>query len=99
MKDEIKKSFIQSNKDRDALSEKMIKDLKAKGGDNMNGEEMAREKLGMEVADLSSRLNTKEINELIRRSQSGTDMNKLLKNKGLTLKEIKQLEKIILKRN
>ena len=53
----------------------------------------------MEVADLSSRLNTKEINELIRRSQSGADMNKLLKNKGLTLKEIKQLEKIILKRN
>ena len=95
----IKKDFIERNKDRDALSEKMIKDIKAKGGDNMNGEEMAREKLGMEVADLSSRLNTKEINELIRRSQSGTDMNKLLKNKGLTLKEIKQLEKIILKRN
>ena len=95
----IKKDFIERNKDRDALSEKMIKDLKAKGGDNMNGEEMAREQLEMEVADLSSRLNTKEINELIRRSQSGTDMNKLLKNKGLTLKEIKQLEKIILKRN
>ena len=99
MKDKIEKDFIERNKDRDALSEKMIKDLKAKCGDNMNGEEMAREKLGMEVADLSSRLNTKEINELIRRSQSGTDMNKLLKNKGLTLKEIKQLEKIILKRN
>ena len=81
------------------LSDEILQDLKAKGGDNMNGETMAREKLGMEVADLSSRLNTKEINELIRRSQSGTDMNKLLKNKGLTLKEIKQLEKIILKRN
>ncbi len=67
--------------------------------DNMNGEVMAEEKLGMEVADLSSRLNTKEINELIRRSRSGDDMNKLLKGKGLTLKEIKQLEKIILKRN
>tara|TARA_B100000424_G_scaffold127353_1_gene96422 strand:+ start:267 stop:527 length:261 start_codon:yes stop_codon:yes gene_type:complete len=67
--------------------------------DNMNGEVMAKEKLGMEVADLSSRLNTKEINELIRRSRSGDDMNKLLKGKGLTLKEIKQLEKIILKRN
>ena len=51
----IKKDFIELNKDRDALSEKMIKDLKAKGGDNMNGEEMAREKLEMEVADLSSR--------------------------------------------
>ena len=88
----IKKDFIERNKDRDALSEKMIKDLKSKGGDNMNGEVMAKEKLGMEVADLSSRLNTKEINELIRRSQSGTDMNKLLKNKGLTLKEIKQLD-------
>ena len=81
------------------LSDEILQDLKSKGGDNMNGEEMAREKLGMEVADLSSRLNTKEINELIRRSQSGADMNKLLKNKGLTLKEIKQLEKIILKRN
>jgi len=81
------------------LSDEILQDLKSKGGDNMNGEAMAREKLGMEVADLSSRLNTKEINELIRRSQSGADMNKLLKNKGLTLKEIKQLEKIILKRN
>ena len=81
------------------LSDEILQDLKSKGGDNMNGEAMAREKLGMEFADLSSRLNTKEINELIRRSQSGADMNKLLKNKGLTLKEIKQLEKIILKRN
>ena len=95
----VKKDFIQSNKDRDALSEEIIKELKVKGGDNMNGEAMAREKLGAEVADLSSRLNTKEINELIRRSRSGDDMNKLLKGKGLTLKEIKQLEKIILKRN
>ena len=81
------------------ISDEILQDLKSKGGDNMNGEAMAREKLGMEFADLSSRLNTKEINELIRRSQSGADMNKLLKNKGLTLKEIKQLEKIILKRN
>ena len=81
------------------LSDEILQDLKAKGGDNMNGETMAREKLGMEVADLSSRLNTKEINELIRRSKSGDNMNKLLKDKGLTLKEIKQLEKIILKRN
>ena len=67
--------------------------------DNMNGEVMAKEKLGMEVADLSSRLNTKEINELIRRSRSGDDMNKLLKGKGLTLKEIKQLEKLAKKRS
>ena len=43
----IKKDFIERNKDRDALSEKMIKDLKSKGGDNMNGEVMAKEKLGM----------------------------------------------------
>ena len=99
MKDKIEKDFIERNKDRDALSEEMIKELRAKGGDNMNGEAMAREKLGMEVADLSSRLNTKEINELIWKSKSGANMNKLLKGKGLTLKEIKQLEKIILKRN
>ena len=45
MKNEIKKSFIQSNKDRDALSEEMIKQLRSKGGDNMNGEVMAEEKL------------------------------------------------------
>jgi hypothetical protein len=99
MKDKIEKDFIERNKDRDALSEEMIKELRAKGGDNMNGEAMAREKLGMEVADLSSRLNTKEINELIRKSKSGANMNKLLKGKGLTIKDIKQLEKIILKRN
>ena len=54
MKDEIKKSFIQSNKDRDALSEEMIKELRAKGGDNMNGEVMANEKLmaGISFRDL-----------------------------------------------
>ena len=54
MKDEIKKSFIQSNKDRDALSEEMIKQLRSKGGDNMNGEVMADEKLmaGISFRDL-----------------------------------------------
>jgi hypothetical protein len=54
MKDEIKKSFIQSNKDRDALSEEVIKELRAKGGDNMNGEVMADEKLmaGISFKDL-----------------------------------------------
>ena len=77
--------------------EKIDRDRKT--GDNMDGEKRANDKLEMMTADLSSRLNTKEINELIRRSQSGDDMNKLLKDKGLTLKEIKQLEKIILKRN
>ena len=76
--------------------EKIDRDRKT--GDNMDGEKRANDKLEMMTADLSSRLNTKEINELIRRSQSGDDMNKLLKDKGLTLKEIKQLEKIILKR-
>ena len=95
----IEKTKQQIIAENEKISDQILEDLRSKGGDNMNGEEMAREKLGMEVADLSSRLNTKEINELIRRSQSGTDMNKLLKNKGLTLKEIKQLEKIILKRN
>ena len=54
MKNEIKKSFIQSNKDRDALSEEMIKELRAKAGDNMNGEVMADEKLmaGISFRDL-----------------------------------------------
>ena len=54
MKDKIKKDFIQSNKDRDALSEEMIKELRAKGGDNMNGEVMADEKLmaGISFRDL-----------------------------------------------
>ena len=95
----IEKTKQQIIAENEKISDQILEDLRSKGGDNMNGEAMAREKLGMEFADLSSRLNTKEINELIRRSQSGTDMNKLLKNKGLTLKEIKQLEKIILKRN
>ena len=54
MKDKIKKGFIQSNKDRDALSEEMIKQLRSKGGDNMNGEVMADEKLmaGISFRDL-----------------------------------------------
>ena len=77
--------------------EKIDRDRKT--GDNMDGEKRANDKLEMMTADLSNRLNTKEINELIRKSRSGDDMNKLLKGKGLTLKEIKQLEKIILKRN
>ena len=56
MKDKIEKDFIERNKDRDALSEKMIKDLKAKGGDNMNGEVMANEKLmaGISFRDLKN---------------------------------------------
>ena len=54
MKDKIKKDFIQSNKDREALSEEMIKELRAKGGDNMNGEVRANEKLmaGISFRDL-----------------------------------------------
>ena len=32
MKDKIEKDFIERNKDRDALSEEMIKELRAKGG-------------------------------------------------------------------
>ena len=48
------------------LSDEILQDLKSKGGDNMNGEEMTREKLGMEVADLSSRLNTKMLYKMIK---------------------------------
>ena len=50
MKDKIEKDFIERNKDRDALSEEMIKELRAKGGDNMNGEKRASDKLDSMMA-------------------------------------------------
>ena len=36
---------------------------------------------------------------LIRKSKSGANMNKLLKGKGITIKDLKTLEKLVLKRN
>ena len=73
MKDEIKKSFIQSNKDRDALSEEMIKELKAKGGDNMNGEAMADDKL---MAGANGTINISKYKKWKKLYESGGNMRK-----------------------
>ena len=73
MKDKIKKDFIQSNKDRDALSEEMIKELKAKGGDNMNGEVMADEKL---MAGANGTVNISKYKKWKKLYESGGNMRK-----------------------
>ena len=89
MKDKIKKDFIQSNKDRDALSEEMIKELRAKGGDNMNGEVMADEKLmaGISFRDL--------------KKMPGTTITQKLQKAGIILNpaESKAFLKLYKKRN
>ena len=66
--------------------------------DNMDGEVMAKEKLGMEVADLSSKMNIKQINAYIKAYKSGTSTKDILP-KGLTKKDLLQLESLAKKRN
>ena len=44
------KTFEDRNKLRDTLSEKVIKNLRSEGGDNMNGESRANDKLMAKVS-------------------------------------------------
>ena len=46
------KTFEDRNKLRDTLSEKVIKNLRSEGGDNMNGESRANDKLNARMAGI-----------------------------------------------
>ena len=66
--------------------------------DNMDGEKKADEKLNMQTADLSSKMNTKQINAYIKAYQSGSPVKDLIPP-GLTKSELIQLQKLAEKRS
>ena len=66
--------------------------------DNMDGEKKANEKLNMQTADLSDKMNTKQINAYIKAYKSGAPVKDILP-KGLTKKDLLQLENLAKKRN
>ena len=66
--------------------------------DNMDGEKKANEKLNMQTADLSDKMNTKQINAYIKAYQSGSPVKDLIPP-GLTKSELIQLEKLAEKRS
>ena len=65
---------------------------------NMNGEKKANEKLNMQTADLSDKMNTKQINAYIKAYQSGSPVKDLIPP-GLTKSELIQLQKLAEKRS
>ena len=81
-----------------AIIEKEEKKVGMKVTDNMDGEKIADEKLNMQTADLSSKMNIKQINAYIKAYKSGTSVKDILP-KGLTKKDLLQLESLAKKRN
>ena len=81
-----------------AIREKEEKKVGMKVTDNMDGEKIADEKLNMQTADLSSKMNTKQINAYIKAYKSGAPVKDILP-KGLTKKDLLQLESLAKKRN
>ena len=81
-----------------AIREKEEKKGGMKITDNMDGEKRADEKLNMQTADLSSKMNTKQINAYIKAYKSGAPVKDILP-KGLTKKDLLQLESLAKKRN
>ena len=66
--------------------------------DNMDGEKKANEKLNMQTANLSDKMNTKQINAYIKAYQSGSPVKDLIPP-GLTKSELIQLQKLAEKRS
>ena len=81
-----------------AIREKEEKKVGMKVTDNMDGEKIADEKLNMQTADLSSKMNTKQINAYIKAYKSGATVKDILP-KALTKKDLLQLESLAKKRN
>ena len=67
--------------------------------DNMDGMKNATEKLNMKVADVSDKMNTKEIQEYLRRAKSGEDVTKYLDKFDLKKIELDQLAALASKRD
>ena len=76
-----------------AIREKEEKKVGMKVTDNMDGEKKANEKLDMQTADLSDKMNTKQINAYIKAYQSGSPVKDLIPP-GLTKSELIQLQKL-----
>ena len=66
--------------------------------DNMDGEKRSDEKLNTMTADLSKKMSIGQINKYISAYKSGAPVKNLLP-KGLTKKDLIQLENIAKKRN
>ena len=81
-----------------AIRKEEEKKIGMKITDNMDGEKKANEKLNMQTADLSDKMNTKEINAYIKAYQSGSPVKDLIPP-GLTKSELIQLEKLAEKRS
>ena len=67
--------------------------------DNMDGAKNATQKLNMKVADVSDKMNTKEIQEYLRRAKSGEDVTKYLDKFDLKKIELDQLAALAAKRD
>ena len=80
-----------------------IKEEEKKNGmkivDNLDGEKNATEKLNMKVADVSDKMNTKEIQEYLRRAKSGEDVTRYLDKFDLKKIELDQLAALAAKRD
>ena len=81
-----------------AIRKEEEKKIGMKITDNMDGEKKANEKLNMQTADLSDKMNTKQINAYIKAYQSGSPVKDLIPP-GLTKSELIQLEKLAKKRS
>ena len=67
--------------------------------DNMDGMKNATEKLNIKVADVSDKMNTKEIQEYLRRAKSGEDVTRYLDKFDLKKIELDQLAALAAKRD
>ena len=81
-----------------AIRKEEEKKIGMKITDNMDGEKKANEKLNMQTADLSDKMNTKQINAYIKAYQSGSPVKDLIPP-GLTKLELIQLQKLAEKRS
>ena len=81
-----------------AIRKEEEKKIGMKITDNMDGEKKANEKLNMQTANLSDKMNTKQINAYIKAYQSGSPVKDLIPP-GLTKSELIQLQKLAEKRS
>ena len=82
-----------------AIKEEEKKKKGMKIVDNMDGMKSATQKLNMKVADVSDKMNTKEIQEYLRRAKSGEDVTKYLDKFDLKKIELDQLAALAAKRD
>ena len=94
----VKKTQQQIIAENEKISDLILEDLRSKGGDNMDGEKRANEKLNIMTADLSKKMSIGQINKYISAYKSGDPVKNLIPP-SLTKKELIQLENLAKKRN